>query len=94
MPNDNMRDNKGDRRGHRGKQAARSHQQPRKQNQNRPSGDQVASAKRNYERYVALSRDAASSGDTIEAENFYQHAEHYLRTMREHIEGHRGDAAA
>jgi hypothetical protein len=33
-----------------------------------------------FERYVALAREAASSGDRIAAENFYQHAEHYFRT--------------
>ena len=42
-----------------------------------------ANAQRNYERYVALARDAASLGDLIEAENCYQHAEHYFRVMRE-----------
>jgi hypothetical protein len=40
-------------------------------------------AHRNYERYVALARDAASRGDRVEAENWYQHAEHYFRVMRE-----------
>lgn len=40
-------------------------------------------AHRNYERYLALARDAASNGDAIEAENWYQHAEHYFRVMRE-----------
>jgi hypothetical protein len=30
-----------------------------------------------------MARDAASRGDTIEAENFYQHAEHYFRVLRE-----------
>jgi len=49
---------------------------------NRSRGDTLAQAKHNYERYTALARDAASAGDPIEAENFYQHAEHYLRTMR------------
>jgi hypothetical protein len=34
-----------------------------------------------FERYVALAREAASSGDRIAAENFYQHAEHYFRIM-------------
>jgi hypothetical protein len=29
-----------------------------------------------------MAREAASRGDTIEAENFYQHAEHYFRMMR------------
>ena len=40
-------------------------------------------ASRNYERYLALAREATSHGDIIEAENFYQHAEHYFRLMRE-----------
>src|SRR6201982_4288736 len=34
-----------------------------------------------FERYVALAREAAASGDRIAAENFYQHAEHYFRVM-------------
>jgi len=34
-----------------------------------------------FERYVALAREAVSSGDRIAAENFYQHAEHYFRIM-------------
>ena len=34
-----------------------------------------------FERYVALAREASSSGDRIAAENFYQHAEHYFRVM-------------
>ncbi|MEW5964213.1 MAG: DUF4167 domain-containing protein [Pseudomonadota bacterium] len=40
------------------------------------------SARASYERYLALARDAASAGNTIEAENFYQHADHYFRVMR------------
>jgi len=40
-------------------------------------------AQRNYERYLALARDATLNGDTVEAENFYQHADHYFRVMRE-----------
>ena len=40
-------------------------------------------AKRNYDRYLALAKDATSRGDTIETENCYQHAEHYFRAMRE-----------
>lgn len=31
------------------------------------------------EKYLALARDAASSGDRIAAEGYYQHAEHYFR---------------
>jgi hypothetical protein len=37
------------------------------------------SAHQIFERYVALAREAATSGDRIAAENFYQHAEHYFR---------------
>jgi hypothetical protein len=40
-------------------------------------------AHRKYERYLALAREAALSGDSVEAENCYQHAEHYFRVMRE-----------
>jgi hypothetical protein len=32
-----------------------------------------------HEKYLTLARDAASSGDRIAAENYYQHAEHYFR---------------
>src|ERR1700760_2846153 len=34
-----------------------------------------------FERYVALAREAAASGDRIAAENLYQHAEHYCGVM-------------
>jgi len=33
------------------------------------------------EKYVALARDALSSGDFISAENYHQHAEHYFRIL-------------
>jgi hypothetical protein len=54
-------------------------QQGVRQRQNGSGG----SAHQKYERYVALAREATSIGDHIEAENFYQHAEHYFRVMRE-----------
>ena len=38
-------------------------------------------AQRNYERYLALAQAQAQSGDVIGAENYYQHAEHYFRSM-------------
>src|SRR5258708_36467934 len=41
-----------------------------------------------FERYVALAREAATSGDRIAAENLYQHAEHYFRIMNANGEGH------
>jgi hypothetical protein len=34
-----------------------------------------------FERYVALAREAYTSGDRVAAENLYQHAEHYFRIM-------------
>ncbi len=33
------------------------------------------------EKYLALARDASSSGDYVAAENFFQHAEHYFRIL-------------
>jgi hypothetical protein len=38
-------------------------------------------AKSRYERYLVLARTQALSGDMIAAENYYQHAEHYFRSM-------------
>src|SRR3954470_9608513 len=37
------------------------------------------SAHQIFERYISLAREAAIGGDTIAAENLYQHAEHYFR---------------
>jgi hypothetical protein len=39
------------------------------------------SAQRSYEHYIALARAAALNGNMIEAENYYQYAEHYYRSM-------------
>lgn len=39
------------------------------------------------EKYLALARDAASAGDRIAAENYYQHAEHYYRVINANNEG-------
>ncbi len=44
-----------------------------------PNGSQ--NPQRSYERYLALARAQALSGDTVGAENYYQHAEHYFRSM-------------
>jgi hypothetical protein len=44
-------------------------------------------AQRNYERYLALARAEAQIGNTIGAENYYQYAEHYFRSMRSDSEG-------
>jgi hypothetical protein len=56
---------------------------------NKPSGfprlqaGNAQNAQRNYERYLALARTEALAGDRIMAENYFQHAEHYFRSMRE-----------
>lgn len=44
-----------------------------------PAGD----ARANYERYITLARDSVSFGDAVQTENWYQHADHYLRMSRE-----------
>ena len=38
-------------------------------------------AQRIHDRYVALADAAALTGDSIAAENYYQHAEHFFRSM-------------
>jgi hypothetical protein len=44
-----------------------------------PRGSQ--NAQRSYERYLALAQAQAQAGDIVGAENYYQHAEHYFRSM-------------
>lgn len=48
---------------------------------NGPDGKIRGSATQVYEKYTSLAVDASTSGDYVGAENFYQHAEHYLRIM-------------
>jgi hypothetical protein len=50
-----------------------------------PIGSQ--NARRNYERYLALARAEAQIGNTVAAENYYQYAEHYFRSMSSDREG-------
>ena len=47
----------------------------------RPESKGSQNAQRSYERYLELARAEALSGDLIGAENYYQHAEHYFRSM-------------
>lgn len=35
------------------------------------------------EKYLSLAKDASASGDIVVAENYYQHAEHYIRIIGE-----------
>ena len=55
-----------------------------------PEPRPVQNAQRNYERYLELARAQTLNGDHIAAENYLQHAEHYLRSMRENGEATRG----
>jgi hypothetical protein len=61
---------------------------PNHRNNHGPGGSRrhdhtSANAQKSYDSYLALAREAASRGDTIAAENFYQHAEHFLRLLKE-----------
>jgi hypothetical protein len=47
----------------------------------RPEQNGSHNARRNYERYLALAQAEAQSGNIVGAENYYQHAEHYFRSM-------------
>jgi hypothetical protein len=48
---------------------------------NGPEGRIRGNAHQVYEKYLALARDALSSGDRISAETHYQRAEHYFRIL-------------
>jgi len=66
-------------------------QRPPQRNQsfdsNGPNIKIRGSAHQIFERYVALAREAATSGDRVAAENFYQHAEHYFRIVNASRDG-------
>ncbi len=47
----------------------------------RPAPNRAHNAQKNYERYLALAQAEVQAGDTVAAENYYQHAEHYFRLM-------------
>jgi Domain of unknown function (DUF4167) len=59
--------------------AARS--RPWSSNVIRPDPKSSHTAQRTYERYLELARAEALTGNTVGAENYYQHAEHYFRSM-------------
>jgi len=50
--------------------------------------NKFSNAEASHDRYIVLARAAASAGDQVEAENLYQHAEHYCRLMRQGVDGH------
>lgn len=38
--------------------------------------------RKHFDRYTALALAAAASGDAVQSEYYYQHAEHYLRVLK------------
>ncbi|OJW53933.1 MAG: hypothetical protein BGO67_07660 [Alphaproteobacteria bacterium 41-28] len=42
-------------------------------------GKMRGNPQQSVEKYLTLARDAASSGDPVSAENYYQYADHYYR---------------
>ena len=53
----------------------------------RPGSNNSQNAQRSYERYLALARAEVQTGNTVEAENYFQYAEHYFRSMRPDPDG-------
>ena len=60
--------------------AARHRRSPSDPVRAKPEGGQ--SARRSYERYLLLAGAAAQAGDVVGAENYYQHAEHFYRSLQ------------
>jgi hypothetical protein len=46
-----------------------------------PDPKRTQNAERNYDRYLALARAETINGNTVGAENYYQHVEHYYRAL-------------
>lgn len=57
----------------------RHHQ--RQANGDSHEGKMRGNPQQSVEKYLSLARDAASSGDPIAAENYYQYADHYYRLV-------------
>jgi hypothetical protein len=60
--------------------AGHSHRWTR--NSDRHGSRHSPDAQKDYERYLALARAETQIGNTVGAENYYQYAEHYFRSMR------------
>ena len=67
----------------RGRNNGRKNTNPRSQSfeSNGPEVKVRGNAQQVVEKYLALARDATTSGDRITAESYFQHAEHYYRVM-------------
>lgn len=80
--NNNNNSNKNRQRG-RNNNGGRKHQNPLSRNyeSNGPDVKVRGTAAHIAEKYVQLARDAQASGDSVMAENYFQHAEHYFRII-------------
>ena len=65
----------------RGRKSSGGHNPNRSLDSNGPDVKIRGSANTIYDKYTTLARDAASSGHRVKAENYLQHAEHYLRLV-------------
>src|SRR6478672_13563385 len=67
----------------RGRNGGRKHVNPLSRNyeSNGPDVKVRGNAAHVAEKYLQLARDAQSSGDSVMAENYLQHAEHYFRII-------------
>ena len=90
-----MRQNHGSKRS-RGRNSNRRNGPSRNQtfDSNGPSVRIRGNASQVHEKYLAMARDASSSGDRIAAENYLQHAEHYYRILAAQREEAEARAAA
>jgi hypothetical protein len=81
-PNQNNNNNKNRSRG-RNNNGGRKHINPLSRNfeSNGPDVKVRGNASHIAEKYLQLARDAQSSGDSVMAENYLQHAEHYFRIV-------------
>jgi hypothetical protein len=57
------------------------HSNHREPNGARERPHQSRNARQSYQRYLELAQAEAQAGDRIAAENYYQYAEHYFRSM-------------
>jgi hypothetical protein len=49
----------------------------------KPAARGAQNAQQNYTRYLALAQAEVRAGDHVAAENYFQHAEHFFRAMRQ-----------
>src|ERR671917_2311439 len=78
-----MRPNNQNKNRQRGRNGGRKHVNPLSRNfeSNGPDVKVRGNAAHVAEKYLQLARDAQSSGDSVMAENYLQHAEHYYRIV-------------